>query len=199
MFDHLIEALQPKDGLELLLVRQMLHETWKILRWERHQTLGIDWRVRQSIESQDVLKAERAAQREALSKKTGETAERPRTELSQMKELCDVIEDSVEDIDALAERGKTHQRELMHHRALEDGIAVQEQLDRLITAATKRRNDALQMLNYYSPTLAQRSRKLSDAIIDGEAVEADNPRLIERHGGSNTTDVVPEDAQSEGA
>lgn len=91
MLDHLIEALQPDDGLEFLLVRQVLHETWKILRYERHQTLGIDRRFRQSVEFQTTLKAERLKKRDALATKLAEKTGRPATELSQMKELYDLL------------------------------------------------------------------------------------------------------------
>jgi hypothetical protein len=194
MFDQLIEALQPNDGLELLLVRQVLHETWKIMRYERHQTLGIDRRVRQSIEFQTELKAERVVKREALSKKLAEKIGRPITELSQMHELCDVIETSVEDFHALAERGHAHRREIMHNRALEDGIVLQEQLDRLISAATKRRNDALQLLEFYRAVLGRQLRQLTDNIIDGVAVEPNNPNLIGRHVASDTAEAqeIPE-------
>src|SRR5262249_2412829 len=136
MFDQLIEALQPNDGLELLLVRQVMHETWKILRFERHQTLGIDRRVRQSLEFQTELKAQRAEKREALSKKLAEKTGRPVTELSQMVELIEVIETSSEDVHALAERALERRHEIIHNKALEEGIALQELLDRLISAAT---------------------------------------------------------------
>jgi hypothetical protein len=189
MADQLIKSLQPNDGLELLLVRQVLHETWKILRFERHQTLGIDRRVRQSLDLQNDLKVERAKKSEALSKKLAEKTGRPLTELSQMVELCDVIETSLEDVDALAERRYERQREIMHNEALEAGIAYQEQLDRLISAATKRRNDALQTLEYYRAGLGRRLRELTHDIIDGEAVEIKKPNMIGKHVGSDTAET----------
>jgi hypothetical protein len=189
MADQLIKTLQPNDGLELLLVRQVLQETWKIMRYERHQTLGIDRRFRQSGEFQNDLKAERAKKREALSKKLAEKTGRPVTELSQMVELCEVIETSVEDVGALAERGREHQREIMHNRALEAGIEFQEKLDRLISAATRRRNDALQLLEYYRVGLGRRLRELTDHIIDGEAVELNNPNMIGKHVGSDMAEA----------
>jgi hypothetical protein len=98
-----------------------MQETWKILRYQRHQTLGIERRVRTSIELQKRLNAERAAKAEALSKRTPGQPGRPLTELSQMSELCKVLETSLEDIDALAEQGTMHQREFAQNRALEKG------------------------------------------------------------------------------
>jgi hypothetical protein len=189
MFDQLIESLQPNDGLELLLVRQVLQETWKIFRYERHQTLGIDRRFRESTEFQTDLKAERAKKREALSKKLAEKTGRPVTELSQMVELIEVIETSVEDVDAIAERGREHRREIVHNQALEAGIDFQEKLDRLISSATKRRNDALQQLEYYGVGLGRRLRELTDNIIDGDAVEIEKPNVIGRRVGSDTTET----------
>jgi hypothetical protein len=180
LFDQVIEALQPNDGLELLLFRQVLQESWKILRYERHQTLGIDRRVRQRVEFQSDLKAQRLKKREALAKKLAERTGRTDTELSQMAELCDVIETTVEDIDVLAERGREHRREHMHNQALEAGIIFQEQLDRLISAATKRRDGALQQLEHYRAGVGRRLKELTDHIIDGEVVELNTPDTIGR-------------------
>ena len=187
--DQLIKSLQPNDGLELLLVRQVLHETWKIWRFERHQTLGIDRRVRQSLDFQNDLKAERAKKREALSKKLAEKTGRPITELSEMVELIEVIETSSEDVHALAERALERRHEFMHNKALEAAMDLQERLDRLISAATKRRNDTLQLLEYYRAGLGRRLRELTDHIIDGDAVELNNPNMIAKHVGSDRAEV----------
>jgi hypothetical protein len=186
MLDQLIEALHPNDGLELLLVRQVLHETWKILRYERHQTLGIDRRFRQSAEFQTTLKAERLKKREALATKLAEKTGRPATELSQMKELYDVIDSSVEDVDELAER----RREILHNQALEAGMVFQQQLDHLISSATRRRNDALQQLEFYRAGLGRQLRELTDNIIDGKAVELKTQPAVEgpRHSSTSATE-----------
>jgi len=61
----------------------------------------------------------------------------------------------------------------------------QERLDRLINGATKRRNDALQLLEYYRTGLGRRLRELTDNIIDGNAVELNNPNMIAKHVGSD--------------
>jgi hypothetical protein len=183
------------DGLELLLVRQVVQETWKILRFERHQTLGIDRRVRQNREAEAISKALQAAHQR--DHKAAQKPAQPTTELSRMHAHCDVIEATIEDIDALVKRGEMHQVELMHNRALEDGIDLQEQLDRLISAAIKRRNEALQSLTYYRATLGERLRKLTDAIIDGEAVEVSRKSLIEASISSVAEEkAIPEDTRS---
>jgi hypothetical protein len=185
LVDQLTEVLHPNDGLELLLVRQVWQESWKILRYERHQTLAINRGVRQIGEFQAAQDAERDAKRSALSKNPAETAGRPRTELSQMRELCQVIEASVEDIDALADRARAHRLELMNDRALEKGIIYQEQLDRLISAATKRRKDALEQLKTYRALVGRRLRQLTDKILDAEIVEPDSLGLIGENVGSD--------------
>lgn len=48
----LIESLKPRDFLELLLIKQVQTETWKILRYTRHQSVGIERRFRQSLRFQ---------------------------------------------------------------------------------------------------------------------------------------------------
>jgi hypothetical protein len=178
LVDQVMEALQPHDGLELLLVRQVCHETWKILRYERHQKLAIDRRVRPIKDVQAADEAGRAAKRPVLNKNLAEQPGQPKTELMQMKGLCDVIETSMEEIDALADRANAHRLELMNDRALEDGILYQEQLDRLITAATKRRKDALELLKTYSVRVGGQLRQLTDKILDAEVVEPNAPGLI---------------------
>jgi hypothetical protein len=185
LVDQLTEVLHPNDGLELLLVRQVWQESWKILRYERHQTLAINRGVRQIGEFQAAQDAERDAKRSALSKNPAEAAGRPRTELSQMRELCQVIEASVEDIDALADRARAHRLELMNDRALEKGIIYQEQLDRLISAAMKRRKDALEQLETYRVLVGRRLRQLTDKILDAEIVEPDSLGLIGENVGSD--------------
>ena len=40
IWENLIVTFAPRDFMELLLIRQVQNETWKILRYTRHQTLG---------------------------------------------------------------------------------------------------------------------------------------------------------------
>jgi hypothetical protein len=175
IFDGLINALRPQGTMQLLLVQQVMQETWKIMRYQRHQTLGIDRRVRVSTELQKRSRAERASKLAAISGRPATQTERSSTELSRMSELCNVIESTMKDIDALDEEGKMHQHEFVQNRAFEEGMEFQERLDRLISASTKRRDEVLRTLEHCRFDLAQRTRKLSNEIIDADVVELDRP------------------------
>jgi hypothetical protein len=79
MWENLIVTFAPRDFMELLLIRQVQNETWKILRYTRHQTLGIDRRFRESLELQ-------AARQGALAKELAQKTGRPQTELEKFCE-----------------------------------------------------------------------------------------------------------------
>ena len=182
MFAWFIESLKPRDAIQLFLVQQVVQETWKILRYQRHQTLGTERRVRVSAELQKRLRAERAAKLEARSETSQPRTERPATELLRMRELCNEIETTAEDVETLAEGGKLHHREFMQNKAFEEGMEFQERLDRLIGASTEQIDMLLGTYDHCQYDLAQRTRKLSREIIDADVVELENPsspRMIE--------------------
>lgn len=103
-----------------------------------------------------------------LAEKTG----RPITDFERLIHLDGVVKSSVYEVDQILERTPT---ELAHNEALEAGIAFQEQLDRLINSAVRRRNQALQVLELYREGLGQHWRKISDEIIDAAASEIGAP------------------------
>jgi hypothetical protein len=172
IWNHLLECLVPRDFLEMLLIKQVQTETWKILRYGRHQTLAINRRFRQSLEFQIQRRKEQKARREALARELAEKTGRPITDFERLMHLEGIVESSVSEVDDILQRGPT---ELEHNRALEDGIIFQEQLDRLNNAAMARRNNALEYLELYREGLGQYWRRISDAIIEGTATEVDEP------------------------
>jgi hypothetical protein len=172
MWQKLIECFTPADLMELLLVRQIQTETWKILRLHRHQILAVERRFRESskflADRRKALKAKKQALAEELARKSG----RPVTEYSMLIELDDAIMSTVDDVDKIVEQRPT---EIEHNRAMEDGLNFQESIDRLLSAAHKRRNDAVQLLEIYRHGLGQHWREISDRVIDAEASEVSPP------------------------
>jgi hypothetical protein len=100
-----------------------------------------------------------------LAEKTG----KPATELARLIELEGIVVSSVQDVDDICERT---QGDLDHNKAFEAGILFQEQLDRLINAASARRNNALEQLELYHAGLSRHCREMSDKIIEVETSEA---------------------------
>lgn len=162
MWRHIIGCFRPKDFMEVILIRQVLDETWKLNRYTRHQSLGIERHSRQGREFQsermEALKAKRQAAAEELANKM----DRPATDFARLIELHDVVESSVSDVDNLL---KLVANEQAHNRALEAGIVFVEQLDHLINSATSRRNDALKQLDLWREGMGQYWRRVSDDML----------------------------------
>ena len=181
MWENLIECFLPNDFMELLLIRQVQNETWKMMRYTKHQTIGIERGYRQSLEFQEQREKEQLARREVLAKELAEKTARPVTAFSQLAHLEDVIEASlaeVKDVDRI-------RAEFEHNRALEAGIIFQEQTERLINSSHARRNDVLEQLELDRRGLGQHWRQISDEIIDAEVTEIEGlsngiaaPRLV---------------------
>jgi hypothetical protein len=77
-----------------------------------------------------------------------------------------VFDSSVIEVDDILERTPT---ELEHNKALEACILLEERLDRLINSALRRRNEAIEQLEFYGEGLGRNWRQVSDKIIDAEA------------------------------
>jgi hypothetical protein len=97
---------------------------------------------------------------------------------------------SVDDVDAILDREPT---EIEHNKALEAGIVFQEQLDRLINSSLKRRNEAIEQLDFYRAGFGQRWREISDQILDAEATEIEEAKQI------MAPTLTPRDEPSESA
>jgi len=172
MCNHLMDCLGPVDFLEVLLIKTVLNESWKLIRYYRHQAVGTERRFRQSLAFQGERRRELTARREALARELAEKTGRPLTDFDKLVHLEEVVSSVVDDVDRILDRGAT---ETQHNQALADGIAFQEQLDRLITAAIARRNDALETLELYRNGLGQTWRRISDEVIEGSVLEISGP------------------------
>lgn len=201
IWENLLKILVPRDFMELLLIRQAQNETWKIMRYTRHQTVGIDRHFRQSLEFQVKRKQMQNARREALAQELARKGGKPQTDLERISDLEDTIDSSVVDVDEILDRLPT---EFDHNRALEGGILFEEQLDKLINSAIRRRNDAFEQLELYRQGLGEQWRRISDEIIDGEATEIeetkqiDAPAIVPTPGNDNPALVSEGNVNSQG-
>ena len=83
-------------------------------------------------------------------------------DITELVHLEDNAESVISDIDEIAHRRPS---ELEHNRALEQGSAFQEQLDKLRTTAMVRFNKTLELFEHYREGLGQRLRQVTDKII----------------------------------
>ena len=86
-------------------------------------------------------------------------------DIAKLVRLEDKFQTTVQDVDEIADRRPT---ELEHNRALEQGSAFQEQLNRWLTTAMVRFNKTLELLEHYREGLGQRLRQVVDQIIDAD-------------------------------
>ena len=168
MWQKLIECFMPADLMELLLVRQIQNETWKIIRLHHHQTLAVERRFRETNGFLAERRKELKAKKQTLAEELARKSRQPMTEYSKLIELDDTIMSTLADLDEIDARQPS---ELEHNRALEQGIVFQERIDRLLNSAHKRRNDALQWLDLYRHGSGQHWREISDQIIIAEVSE----------------------------
>ena len=81
------------------------------------------------------------------------------------------LEDKVMEADVeIAEILKRTPAELAYNRALERSIGLHKDLEFLITSMTKRRDQALEMLDRYRNGLGRRVKKTMDEILEAELV-----------------------------
>ena len=97
-------------------------------------------------------------------------------DITELVHLEDSFDTAIKDVDEIVDRRPT---ELEHNRALEQGGAFQEQLDKWLTAAMVRFNKTLELFEHYREGLGQRLRQVADQIIDAEykEVEADREQI----------------------
>jgi hypothetical protein len=82
----------------------------------------------------------------------------------------------VSDGDEILERTPT---ELEHNRALGNGIVFHEQLDKLISSATKRFNETLVLLEHYSEGLGRRVRQAAQKLLAPNCREQNEDTLLQ--------------------
>jgi hypothetical protein len=163
ILDRLMECLAPRDFMEQLLIKQLSDCTWEMARYVRHKTLSIERNYRLFREFQAKRTKALAQMKDARAHKLA--IDEPATALGRMRELEDIVDETLSDIDAILEKPA---KELDHARALEKSMHYHLQLDQAYNTAVARRNDTLEQLDRYRRGSMKRLRKASDDIIDAE-------------------------------
>jgi hypothetical protein len=169
----------PQDILEWQLVRRLIDDAWFIARYSRHQTVAVERWFQQSIDFQVQRVISQQARNEAAAKHIADQTTQKPAEVAQLLHLEKKVVDLHLEIDEIRQRTPT---ELEHNRALEKGIAFQEQLDRLVASATRRFNETLQLLEYHKEAFGQRLREtakqLSEPEEESPPPQTDEPSIV---------------------
>jgi hypothetical protein len=176
IFDQLVACLKPRDHLELMLIRDFAVASWEADRYIGHRSLSFNRCFRQNIEQQvQQLKAQNARRKERVTNFHRQSGERPH-DVAALVELERKILESDEEMEALLKRTPS---ELDLHEAIEKRIALHKDLEFLIASLTKRKNEALEMLERYRKGLGKRVAEALDEILEGEFKEVDAPARLE--------------------
>jgi hypothetical protein len=139
MMLRLIESLSPRDFMEGLLIKHLADCTWEIIRYTRHKTLLMERKHRQLLDSRAQHIKAAAQDKQAQARKFAE-------ERKDCKPQADAMHATLKEIEAIMLQSPT---DLDHADALERGIEYAERLDKLLNAATARRDDVLQQWERY--------------------------------------------------
>ncbi len=194
IFNQLLECLKPRDIVEVMLIRDFAVASWEADRYTGHRSLAFNRRFRQNIEHQiQQLKEQKARRKERVANYHRQSGERPR-DIAALVELERRILEDDEGIEGLLKRAPS---ELDHNEAVEKGIALHKDLEFLISSLTKRKHEALEMLDRYRKGLGKRVAEAMDEILEGEfkevgasPEEAAAPTLVPTEQESPGTDDV---------
>jgi hypothetical protein len=181
LFDQVARALNVQDPVELIYIRDFVRASWEIALYTRHRTVAFDRKLKGWVDDKLSHVRDRDVRRARRVKLLAEyLAQRPH-EVGHLVELEDkVLEADVEIADIL----KHTPGELAYNRALEGSINLHKDFEFLITSITKRRDQALEMLDRYRQGLGRRVKEVVEEILDAEykVVEA---QAVETQVGEN--------------
>jgi len=167
LFIRLATSIKPQDFMELLLIWHFTCESWNLNRYARHATFSIERRRQEQL----YFEAQRAKLQETRRlPRSGTTfANAVAADIAALANLEEKVLAVDEEVGEILDR-KASERD--HNLALQRSIVFQDQLDKLMNSATRRRNDALNQLEIYRTGLGAHAKELAEQILDGEFEEA---------------------------
>jgi hypothetical protein len=177
VFDQVLVALHVQDMVELILIRNFALPSWELDRYTRHRVVAFDRKFKGVLQDQVAHLQTQQARREALARKLAEHLGQRPPEVGHLVQLENQVIEAEEEIHAILKRTPT---ELAYNRALERSIAFHKDLEFLITSITKRRDQALEMLERYRQGLGKRAKEAMEEILDAEyqVVDPTAPALV---------------------
>jgi hypothetical protein len=150
---HFIQSLRPRDFVERMFIRNLTDCSWEILRYTRHKTLLMERKLRPLLEhrAQRLDAADHSKEEQARAPAAAEGDGKPQEAMHAAQGHVVLL------------RRPT---ELDHADALERGIDYAERLDKLLNAATARRNDVLDQFYQYRDRVGGAVARPPDRIFD---------------------------------
>lgn len=168
LFHHVADCVRPQNMVEMIYLRHFGCATWLINRYTRHMTVAIERFAKQNRD----FRAQRAKLREQhqsaqVSREIDKLTESP-ADVAQLVQLERNHEDMVCDTDAIFAAADL---ERDHNKALQQSIALQEQLNALIVAQSRIRDEALRQLELFRKGLGSLAKETTDSILARQSDE----------------------------
>jgi hypothetical protein len=172
VFDKLLVCLNVQDVMEGLLIRDYAETDWEARRYSRLRTLSFERSFKQSLDFQvQRLKAQWARKQEQVRNLAEYAALKP-ADIAEATRLEQKVFDSSTEVQEILKRTP---KELDHAHALEKTISFHKDVEFVIASISKRRNEALHMLDLYRAGLGKRVDEAMSEIIDVEHEVVDQP------------------------
>ena len=162
-FVRLASDLKPQDFIEVLLIWHFTLASWNLNRYILHAAVAIERHHEEGVR-QELLRT-RLQHEQTKKNITAEIRSSRPTDIAALAELEETGDSVVDDTDEICLR-KTTERGF--NIAFERSMAFQEQLDRLINSATRRRDGTLTQLELYRAGLGKQAKEVADQILEGE-------------------------------
>jgi hypothetical protein len=165
IFDQLIASLKCQDMVEMIHIRDFAFAAWEEARYTRHRVVAFDRKFKDVVAAEVPDYRDPNVRQKAVAKRLAKhLAYRPR-DIGHLIELEDKVMEAADDVTALLKRTPA---ELAYNKALERNIDFHKDLEFLITSIRKRRNEALEMLDYHRQSLGKRAEQIMAEILDVE-------------------------------
>jgi hypothetical protein len=168
LFHQVADCVKPRDMVEMIYLWHFVCATWLSNRYMRHMTVAIERFAKQNRE----FRAQRAKLREQrqsaqVSREIEKLTESP-ADVAQLVQLERNLEGMVGDTDAIL---AAVDLERDHNKALQQSIALQEQLNALIVAQTRIRDEALRQLELFRKGLGSLAKETTESVLARQADE----------------------------
>jgi hypothetical protein len=166
LFHHVADCVKPQNMVEMIYLWHLICATWLINRYMRHMTVAIERFAMQNREFRaQRIKLREQRQSAQVSREIGKLTESP-ADLAGLVQLERSHEDMVGDTDAIYAAADL---ERDHNKALQQSIVLQEQLNALIVAQTRIRDEALRQLELFRKGLGSLAKETTESILGQQA------------------------------
>ena len=175
IFLLVVSCVNPENMLEVISLWHYTCASWFIKRYMRHGTLAIERHAAQISAFHAARAALRQQRKSGLERVEVQKLTETPADVARLVRLENNMDAAADDVDAILDTAERDQ-----NKALQQGIALQEQLNTLIISQTAIRNDSLRQLELFRVGLGKLVSEATDKIIEGECKEVDDlPREIE--------------------